>query len=129
MAALAMSLLFHNFARQLVLNEIQLYFHRLTSLHVQNLLLVPEEKLEEKFKSSAWLQVFPRMANFTNTHKMTGVGNALKRHYQALCLDYELAHPEDLDKQVMLNAVALQIRIRNCLLAMGGLMGSEVQCW
>ncbi|DBA79408.1 hypothetical protein WJX79_002219 [Trebouxia sp. C0005] len=44
-------------------------------------------------------QVFPRMANFTNTHKMTGVGNALKRHYQALCLDYELAHPEDLDKQ------------------------------
>ena len=42
------------------------------------------------------------MANFTNTHKMTGVGNALKRHYQALCLDYELAHPEDLDKQVTL---------------------------
>lgn len=40
------------------------------------------------------------MANFTNTHKMTGVGNALKRHYQALCLDYELAHPEDPDKQV-----------------------------
>ncbi len=40
------------------------------------------------------------MANFTNTHKMTGVGNALKRHYQALCLDYELAHPGDLDKQV-----------------------------
>ena len=40
------------------------------------------------------------MANYTNTHKMTGVGNALKRHYQALCLDYELAHPEDLTKQV-----------------------------
>ncbi len=46
------------------------------------------------------VQVFPRMANHTNTHKMTGVGNALKRHYQALCLDYELAHPEDLVKQV-----------------------------
>lgn len=42
------------------------------------------------------------MANFTNTHKMTGVGNALKRHYQALCLEYELAHPGDLDKQVTL---------------------------
>ncbi len=58
------------------------------------------------------------MANFTNTHKMTGVGNALKRHYQALCLDYELAHPEDLDKQVTLNTPALQIRIRHCPLAM-----------
>ena len=46
------------------------------------------------------LQVFPKMANYTNTHKMTGVGNALKRHYQALCLDYELAHPSDLTKQV-----------------------------
>ncbi|KAL3134023.1 hypothetical protein ABBQ32_008457 [Trebouxia sp. C0010 RCD-2024] len=45
-------------------------------------------------------QVFPRMANYTNTHKMTGVGNALKRHYQALCLDYELAHPNDPTKQV-----------------------------
>ena len=45
-------------------------------------------------------QVFPKMANYTNTHKMTGVGNALKRHYQALCLDYELAHPDDLTKQV-----------------------------
>lgn len=40
------------------------------------------------------------MTNFTNTHKMTGVGNALKRHYQALCLDYELAHPQDPVKQV-----------------------------
>ena len=78
--------------------------------------------------ASACLQVFPRMANFTNTHKMTGVGNALKRHYQALCLDYELAHPEDLDKQVTLNTPALQIRIRCCLLLMGALMGSEVQC-
>ena len=45
------------------------------------------------------MQVFPRMANYTNTHKMTGVGNALKRHYQALCLDYELAHPQDLTTQ------------------------------
>lgn len=36
-------------------------------------------------------QVFPRMRNFTATHRMTGVGNALKRHYQALLLDYEQA--------------------------------------
>lgn len=86
----------------------QLYFHRSVA--------------------SVCLQVFPRMANFTNTHKMTGVGNALKRHYQALCLDYELAHPEDLDKQVTLNTPALQVRIRYCLLAMGSLMGSGVQC-
>lgn len=51
-------------------------------------------------KHGLMLQVFPKMANYTNTHKMTGVGNALKRHYQALCLDYELAHPNDLTRQV-----------------------------
>jgi hypothetical protein len=34
-------------------------------------------------------QVFPRMRNFTAGHKMTGVGNALKRHYQLHLLEYE----------------------------------------
>lgn len=34
-------------------------------------------------------QVFPRMRNFTPNHRMTGVGNALKRHYQVFLLDYE----------------------------------------
>ena len=34
-------------------------------------------------------QVFPRMANFTAHNRMTGVGNALKRHYLLYLLDYE----------------------------------------
>ena len=34
-------------------------------------------------------QVFPRMRNYTAQHKMTGVGNALKRHYQMFLLEYE----------------------------------------
>lgn len=34
-------------------------------------------------------QVFPRMRNFTPNHRMTGVGNALKRHYQVFLLEYE----------------------------------------
>lgn len=34
-------------------------------------------------------QVFPRMRNYTAAHKMTGVGNALKRHYQMFLLEYE----------------------------------------
>ncbi|PSC70291.1 AT-rich interactive domain-containing 4-like [Micractinium conductrix] len=41
-------------------------------------------------------QVFPRMRNYTANHKMTGVGNALKRHYQVFLQEYEQAHPEDL---------------------------------
>lgn len=45
------------------------------------------------------VQVFPAMANWANTHKMTGVGNALKRHYQALLLEYELANPQDVTHQ------------------------------
>jgi hypothetical protein len=40
-------------------------------------------------------QVFPRMRNFTPNHRMTGVGNALKRHYQVFLLDYEQVHPDD----------------------------------
>ena len=39
------------------------------------------------------------MANWADTHKMTGVGSALKRHYQGLLLDYELAHPQDVNTQ------------------------------
>lgn len=39
------------------------------------------------------------MANWANTHKMTGVGNALKRHYQALLLEYELANTQDVTHQ------------------------------
>lgn len=39
------------------------------------------------------------MANWNNAHKMTGVGNALKRHYQALLLEYELANPQDVTHQ------------------------------
>ena len=34
-------------------------------------------------------QIFPKMQNFTPTHKMTGIGNALKTKYQQLLLDYE----------------------------------------
>ncbi|KAL4422493.1 hypothetical protein ABPG75_008690 [Micractinium tetrahymenae] len=41
-------------------------------------------------------QVFPRMRNFTANNKMTGVGNALKRHYQHFLLEYEQAHLEDI---------------------------------
>eukprot|EP00887_Chlorella_sp_A99_P000408 scaffold13.g408.t1 len=37
-------------------------------------------------------QVFPRMRNFTAQHRMTGVGNALKRHYQA--------HPQDVRRDI-----------------------------
>lgn len=29
-------------------------------------------------------QVFPRMRNYTPVNNMTGVGNALKRHYQVI---------------------------------------------
>ena len=34
-------------------------------------------------------QVFPAMRNFTSSNRMTGVGNALKRHYVGFLLDYE----------------------------------------
>ncbi|GLI68742.1 hypothetical protein VaNZ11_013233 [Volvox africanus] len=50
-------------------------------------------------------QVFPRMRNWTETNKQTGVGNALKRHYQNYLWEYEVAHPEDvtLDRCVLCN--------------------------
>lgn len=39
--------------------------------------------------------VFPKMSNWTATHKMTGVGNALKRHYQRMLWEYERANQRD----------------------------------
>ncbi|KAG2498011.1 hypothetical protein HYH03_004269 [Edaphochlamys debaryana] len=50
-------------------------------------------------------QVFPRMRNWTESNKQTGVGNALKRHYQNYLMEYEAAHPEDvtLDRCVLCN--------------------------
>ncbi|CAK0786305.1 hypothetical protein CVIRNUC_009518 [Coccomyxa viridis] len=41
-------------------------------------------------------QIFPQLNNFTAHNRMTGVGNALKRHYTLYLLEYELAHPEDM---------------------------------
>jgi len=38
-------------------------------------------------------QVFPRMRNFTDNNRMTGVGNALKRLYQRYLVEYEQARP------------------------------------
>lgn len=34
-------------------------------------------------------QIFPKMRNYTPSHKMTGIGNALKTKYQQLLLEYE----------------------------------------
>ena len=45
--------------------------------------------------NSVYLQVFPRLKNYTAGHKMTGVGNALKRHYQQWLSEYEEANPQD----------------------------------
>lgn len=39
-------------------------------------------------------QVFPRMRNWTMNHRMTGVGNALKRHYQGYLWEYEQVRKE-----------------------------------
>lgn len=41
-------------------------------------------------------QVFTKMANWTADHKMTGVGNALKRHYRKLLWEYERANQRDI---------------------------------
>lgn len=34
-------------------------------------------------------QIFPKMRNYTPSHRMTGIGNALKTKYQQLLGDYE----------------------------------------
>ena len=41
-------------------------------------------------------EVFTKMANWTADHKMTGVGNALKRHYRKLLWEYERANQKDI---------------------------------
>lgn len=38
-------------------------------------------------------QIFPKMRNYTPSHKMTGIGNALKTKYQQLLLEYENVRP------------------------------------
>lgn len=38
-------------------------------------------------------QVFPKMDNYTAHNRMTGVGNALKRHYMMYLLEYEEVCP------------------------------------
>jgi len=38
-------------------------------------------------------QIFPKLNNFTAHNRMTGVGNALKRHYTLYLLEYELVNP------------------------------------
>ncbi|KAL9228482.1 hypothetical protein vseg_004060 [Gypsophila vaccaria] len=59
-------------------------------------------------------QVFSKMRNYTSTNKMTGVGNTLKRHYEAYLLEYELAH-DDVDGEC-------------CLLCHSSAAGDWVNC-
>ncbi|KAI4386909.1 hypothetical protein MLD38_004786 [Melastoma candidum] len=59
-------------------------------------------------------QVFSKMSNYTSTHRMTGVGNTLKRHYETYLLEYELAH-DDVDGEC-------------CLLCHSGAPGDWVNC-
>ena len=42
-------------------------------------------------------QIFPKLNNFTAHNRMTGVGNALKRHYTLYLLEYELVRVAFLD--------------------------------
>ena len=39
--------------------------------------------------------IFPKMRNHTNVHKMTSVGNDLIGHYRTYLASYELEHPAD----------------------------------
>ncbi|CAL5184644.1 unnamed protein product [Lathyrus oleraceus] len=59
-------------------------------------------------------QVFSKMSNHTLTHRMTGVGNTLKRHYETYLLEYELAH-DDVDGEC-------------CLLCHSSAAGDWVNC-
>ncbi|KAK4793547.1 hypothetical protein SAY86_023982 [Trapa natans] len=59
-------------------------------------------------------QVFSKMSNYTTTHRMTGVGNTLKRHYETYLLEYELAH-DDVDGEC-------------CLICHSGAAGDWVNC-
>ena len=40
--------------------------------------------------------IFTKMSNWTQEHKMTGVGNALKRHYRKMLWEYERANQRDI---------------------------------
>jgi hypothetical protein len=40
-------------------------------------------------------QIFSNMSNYTAVNKMTGVGNALKKHYQMYLTEYEKVQPLD----------------------------------
>jgi len=42
-------------------------------------------------------QIFPAMKNYRVGHKQTGIGNQLKVLYTKCLLNYELAHPDDID--------------------------------
>ena len=55
---------------------------------------VSKKCVAEKYVSE--MQVFTKMANWTADHKMTGVGNALKRHYRKLLWEYERANQRDI---------------------------------
>ena len=39
-------------------------------------------------------QIFPKMRNFTNSHKITGIGSTLKTKYQQYLADYEQVRPD-----------------------------------
>jgi len=46
-------------------------------------------------------EVFPKMRNYAAGSKVQGVGNALKRHYQQLLLEYEHANSGDVSAGVL----------------------------
>ena len=45
--------------------------------------------------------VFPSMRNWTEQHRMTGIGNALKKHYKNWLLLYEVSHPQDIPDSIL----------------------------
>lgn len=59
-------------------------------------------------------QVFSRMHNYTESHRMTGIGTALKRHYMTYLLEYELAHDD--------------VEAECCLLCKSGAAGNWLNC-
>eukprot|EP00897_Mesotaenium_endlicherianum_P005569 jgi/Mesen1/503/ME000104S10594 len=59
-------------------------------------------------------QIFSKMRNHSSTHRCTGVGNTLKKHYETYLLDYELAH----------NDVAKEF----CMMCQKGTGGDWVNC-
>ena len=47
-------------------------------------------------------QVFPKMNNFTAHNRMTGVGNALKRHYKMYLQEYEQVFAQAANARLLL---------------------------